>query len=162
MLRCWLASLLARWPEVRRHRLRIQERRLRLAQVRFVKPNHPIRERDARPDRRLDQPLQVERDVVVLVPEKLRGGVIAAQSSEGECVGRGKASLRPHDDAAVQPRGHRQDRGVVFFDHPVDFRIRHRALERRQHRQRVHDVPERAQAHDQDLHFSRDNRSVVE
>ena len=55
---------------------------LRLAQVGFVKPDDPIREGDARPDRRLDQSLQIEGDVVILVPQVFGGGVIAAPAPE--------------------------------------------------------------------------------
>ena len=86
---------------IRRHRLRIQKGGLRLAQVGLVKPDDPIREGDARPDRRLDQSLQIEGDVVILVPQ-VRGGVHSRAVLRMRWPRGGKAAPRPDDDAATQ------------------------------------------------------------
>ena len=49
------------------------------------------------------------------------------------------------------------DRRIVIND-----RIRPRFANRREHRQRMHDVAKRAQTNDQNLHLIRDSKSVVE
>ena len=58
-----------------------------------VEPDHAIGERDARPDRRLDQALQIERDVVVLVPQ-IRRRMRDTRSSPPNEIASGVSKLR--------------------------------------------------------------------
>src|SRR5215204_5085290 len=96
------------------HLLVIKPRRLRLAQVIARKPHHPPRSRQAGPNRGLEQPLQVECDVVVLPAEKRRRPEVARGTSAESWLPRPAVIARrplgsADDDALPQAVDERQD-----------------------------------------------------
>ena len=90
--------------------------------------------RRAREAGRLDQALQVDRDVVVA------GAQLAYCRDHARVV---------HHEAPIDHRHEVEDLAVLRADEPVDPRGRKRAPQRRGHRNGVHDVAERAELDDQ-------------
>src|SRR5581483_10204347 len=94
-----------------------------------------------RDDRRLDEPLQIERDVVALAPEA------------GNRLEQRRAAARAtivDDDPAIDDRHEIEDLAVLRADEPVDPRLGIGAAQRRRHRNGMYDVAERTQADDED------------
>ncbi len=137
----------ARRRRDRARRCRRQPRQ-RFARVLAVEPDDPRRARQPRDDRGLDQPLQIDRDVVARLSDAANRARAATR--------RPPAPLRSLIARRRSIGGHEiEDLAVLAADQPVDPRRRKRATKRGGHRNGVHDVAERAEADDQETRQSR-------
>ena len=106
------------------------------------------RSRAARPtaarERRLDQPLQVDRDVVAA---RRRSSPMAADGSSAAAP----APAIVDDERRSRTGTRSRIVAVLRADQPVDARGGKRAPQRRRDRDRVHDVAERAEADDEEV-----------
>ena len=96
----------------------------------------------SRQERRLDQALKIDRDVVAGAPQLVDR---ADERRAAACVG----SI-VDDEPAIDHRHEIEDLAVLCADEPVDACRRKRAAQRRGDRDRMHDVAKRAEADDQE------------
>ena len=85
--------------------------------------------------RRLDQPLQIDRDVVARPPQLANGAAASVPLRIAATV---------DHEPAIDHRHEIENLAVLRADEPVDPRRRKRAAQRRRHRNRVDDVAQRA------------------
>ncbi len=115
----------------------VQPPRQRLAQVSGGEADHAQGAGSARRERRLDQSLEIDRDVVVRPPQ------LANRGDERQ-AGAGAAAI-VDDEAAIDHRDEVENLPVFRADEPVDARGRKSAAQSGRDRYAVHDVAERAQ-----------------
>jgi hypothetical protein len=138
-------------PAFRVVRIRVERTGALLAQVPDREADDARRARGARQDRRLHQPLQIDRDVV--------GGL--AQRAERGGPPRQAGAFERH--GAIDRRHQIDDGAVLRVHQPVDAGGRKRPAQRRRGGHGVDDVPERPEADDEDIHLRmRARRSRVE
>ena len=102
---------------------------------------------EPREQRRLDQPLQIDRDVVAASAQLANRGEQRRRRRRppGRACRRSLITSRRSID-----RHEIENLAMLGADQPVDARRRKRAAQRRRDRDGVHDVAERAQTDDQE------------
>jgi hypothetical protein len=122
--------------------LGVERARQRLAQVQPAEPDHPWRTRRARQGCGLHQALKIDRGVVS------RGAELAGRFDQAHALS-GTATI-PKRQPGVEDGDQIEDLAMPGAHQPVDDGIGERPPQRRRHRNRVDDVAECAQPHDQE------------
>jgi hypothetical protein len=117
--------------------VRIQPARRRLPERAAIEPDDATGARHPGEERRLDQPLEIGGDVVAFGAER------------PPHLEPGRRRPIPEHDGARDDGDEREKRLVHAIHQPVDPRIGKRATQRAHGRQRVHEIAERPEPHDQ-------------